>query len=232
MIFKELKMHHETKNLDLVGKALTVYCSSSATVAPIYFEVARELGRLMAMYGATLVYGGTKVGLMGAISQAAREAGGRTIGVIPARMQLLGITDEDVADLIITNGMRERKAIMEERADAFIALPGGFGTLEEFFEILTAKQIGLHNKPIVLININGYYDKLLEQIQVGNDQAFIKSSGLQLFHLANAAQPALEYIATYEPTEIESKWFGLPGDSEVRKLAEARNAQGEIPGSE
>lgn len=212
----------------LAGKNITVYCSSSATVPALYFAAAHELGQLMATLGATLIYGGTNVGLMGAISQAVREAGGSTIGVIPTRMQQLGITDEQVRELIITDGMRQRKAVMEERADAFIALPGGYGTFEEFFEIVTNKQLGLHRKPIVLLNIKGYYDLLLKQLELGAAQEFIKPNALQLFHVATTPQAALDYIANYQPPSYDSKWFNLPGDIAKPDAS----ADGEVPGSE
>lgn len=216
----------------LAGKNVTVYCSSSIAVAPLYFEAARELGAILAQAGATLVYGGTNVGLMGAISQAVRAGGGRTIGVIPERIQLLGITDTEVSELVVTDGMRERKAVMEDRADAFVALPGGFGTFEEFFEIVTAKQLGLHRKPIVLLNIAGYYDPLLQQLEKGAEQEFIKANGLLLFNVSTTPQAALDYIADYQPPSFQSKWFDLPGGFNANRVTAANKVKGEVPGSE
>ncbi len=216
----------------LKGKTVTVYCSSSIAVAPLYFAAARELGTLLAQAGATLVYGGTNVGLMGAISQAVREGGGRTIGVIPERIQLLGITDTGVSELVVTDGMRERKAVMEDRADAFVALPGGFGTFEEFFEIVTAKQLGLHRKPIVLLNIAGYYDALLQQLEKGVEQEFIKANGLLLFNVSTTPQAALDYIAAYQPLSFQSKWFDLPGGVNSNQTTVSNQTEGEVPGSE
>lgn len=209
----------------LKGKAITIYCSSSSVVAPIYFEAARELGRLMARSGALLVYGGTHVGLMGAVSAAVREEDGYTVGVIPATLRQLGLANEHLSELIVTDGMRERKAQMELKADAFIALPGGYGTLEEFFEIVTNKQLGFHNKAIVLLNTNGYYDPLLEQLKRAIDEEFMKLGSLDLFHIAPTPQDALDYIANYQPGEYRPKWFKLPANPSV-------DEEGEVPGSE
>jgi len=205
----------------LSGQAITVYCSSSAALAPVYFEAARELGTLMARQGASLIYGGTHVGLMGAVSRAVRENGGYIIGIIPASLRQLGLADEHLDELIVTDGMRERKAQMEERAEAFIALPGGYGTLEEFFEIVTSKQLGFHRKPIVLLNTDGYYDPILTQINRAVEQEFMKPSGLQLFQVALSPQETLDYIAHYQPDDYQPKWVNLP-----------TQAQGEVPGSE
>jgi uncharacterized protein (TIGR00730 family) len=209
----------------LQGRTITVYCSSSAAVAPVYFEAARKLGRLLAENGVTLVYGGTTVGLMGALSEAARTANGKTVGIIPASLRQVGIADEHLSELIVTDGMRERKALMEARADAFIALPGGYGTLEEFFEIVTNAQLGFHRKPVVLLNINDYYGPLLEQMQRAVEQEFMKPGNLQLFYVAATPEAALEYLANYQPGEYEPKWFNHP-------TPQALGEQGEVPGTE
>jgi uncharacterized protein (TIGR00730 family) len=159
---------------------------------------------------------------MGALSEAVRVGGSPTIGVIPASLRQLGLADEHLTELVVTDGMRERKAQMELRADAFIALPGGYGTLEEFFEIVTAKQLGFHSKPIVLLNTNGYYNPLLAQLKEAVEQEFMKPSGIELFYVVETPQEALHYIAYYQPEEYQQKWFKLPS---------ATNEE-EIPGSE
>ena len=150
---------------------VTVYCSSSRDVDQVYFEAARELGRGMAQRGWPLVYGGNDLGLMGALANATRDAGGKVIGVTPQFLVDEGIADLRCDELIVTATMRERKAIMENRADAFVTLPGGLGTLEEIFEIIVGRVLGVHSKPIVLLNINGFYDPLLAMIDHGDRAA-------------------------------------------------------------
>ncbi len=208
--------------LDLHDKTITVYCASSTALAPVYFEAARELGTLLGQSGATLVYGGTNIGLMGAIAEAALSAGGRVVGVIPALLNQAGIAHPDLTELILTDGMRERKTIMEERADGFITLPGGYGTLEEIFEILTLRQLGYHQKPIVILNTNDYYGPLLAQLRSATEQHFMKPDNLSYFHLATTPADALEYIATYQPGPFDPKWFVPPNPARRE----------EVPGSE
>ncbi|HEX2915128.1 MAG TPA: TIGR00730 family Rossman fold protein [Chloroflexia bacterium] len=207
----------------LEGKGIAVYCASSSAIDSLYFEAARRLGILMGQSRARLVYGGTNIGLMGAVAGAVLEHGGEALGVIPALINAAGIAHPELTELILTDGMRERKAIMEERAEAYIALPGGYGTLEEIFEILTLKQLGYHQKAVVLLNINRYYDPLLALLGSATEQRFMKPSNLGLFHLATTPEEALEYIASYQPGPAEAKW--LPP-----KLSESK--QGEVPGTE
>ena len=132
--------------------AVTVYCSSSKSVEPVYFQAALQLGRAIARCGWKLVYGGNYVGMMGALADGAREGGAKVIGITPQLLVDKGIADMKCDELVTTPGMRERKALMEQRGDAFIALPGGIGTLEEVFEILVGRHLGIHHKPIVLMN--------------------------------------------------------------------------------
>ena len=207
---------------DLRGKSVAVYCASSSGVAPVYFEAATRLGSLLGGSGASLVYGGTQVGLMGAVADATLAAGGTVVGVIPALLKSAGIAHPGLSELILTDGMRERKAIMEERADAFVVMPGGYGTWEEFFEVLTLKQLGYHNKAIVLLNINDYYDTMLELFQSATDQQFMKPSNLKLFQAVATADEALHYLTTYDPPPVESKWVAPPIQIQT----------GEVPGSE
>src|SRR5437016_4730540 len=131
-------------------RAITVYCSSSNEVASAYFDAARELGRAIASNGWKLVYGGNNVGLMGALADAVRAGGGKVIGVTPQIFIDHGLDDRECEELLVTECMRTRKAAMEARGDAFVALPGGLGTLEELFEIIVGRQLGFHTKPIVL----------------------------------------------------------------------------------
>ena len=188
-------------------KSICVYCSSSDAVAPQYFTAAAELGELMAQHHFTLVYGGASVGLMGALARAVHAHHGRVIGVIPQSILARGIAYDLADELLVTAGLRDRKAQMEARADAFIALPGGFGTLEEVLEMLTLKQLQLHDKPVIFINTAGFYDKLLDLFEHFFSEHFAKSQFRQLYYIAPDAASAIAYIESYQPAPMESKWF-------------------------
>lgn len=207
----------------LQGKAIAVYCASSSALSDVYIKAAHELGRSIAASGATLVYGGTNIGLMGAVADAVVSNGGKTCGVITVLLNQVGIAHSRLDELIVVDGMRERKAAMEQRADAFITLPGGYGTLEEIFEILTLKQLGILQKPVVLLNTNNYYGPLVEFLQTASSQNFMKASNLKFFELVDTPQAALEYIAGYAPGAFEPKWV-LPRPSQ--------SLGGEVPGIE
>lgn len=191
---------------NLKDKVVAVYCASSPNVPSLYFEAARDLGTALANAGATLVYGGTNTGLMGAVADAVLEAGGKLIGVIPMLIHSMGITHARLTEEILTDGMRERKAVMEERADAFIALPGGYGTLEELFEVLTLRQLAYHRKPIVLANINNYYAPLLQLLSNAAEQKFMKSAFLDFLKVVATPQEAIAYLANYQAAPTESKY--------------------------
>jgi cytokinin riboside 5'-monophosphate phosphoribohydrolase len=186
---------------------ICVYCSSSAAVAPEYFESAAHLGTLMARNNHTLVYGGASVGLMGEIARAVRAGSGRIISVMPEAIRNAGVTFEGADEIIYTAGLRERKAAMEERSDAFIALPGGFGTLEEILEIITLKQLKIHDKPVVLINTGGFYNQLLALFETIYDGRFAKDIYRDLYRTTAEAVEALDFIETYRPVELGDKWF-------------------------
>ena len=131
--------------------SVTIFCGSSDAVDPKYFAAAVELGEKIARRGWRLIYGGGSVGLMGALARAVLDAGGHVTGVIPRALLDLGVGETKVSELVVTDGLRDRKAIMDERGDAFVALPGGLGTLEEVLEVLTLKQLGYHTKPVVVL---------------------------------------------------------------------------------
>ena len=154
-------------------RAVTVYCSSSRHVDRIYFDAATELGAAIARAGWRLVYGGNGIGCMGALADAARAAGGRVTGITPQLLVDQGIAAENCDELVVTGGMRERKALLEERGDAFIAMPGGLGTLEELLEILVGRILCYHAKPIVILNAANYFGPLLTMIEHGIDGRFI-----------------------------------------------------------
>jgi uncharacterized protein (TIGR00730 family) len=156
-------------------KRVCVFCGSSPGHDPAYAQAARAMGRVLAARGITLVYGGGRVGMMGAIAQAALDAGGKVIGVIPEGLKRKELASEDLTQLHIVQTMHERKQMMADLADAFIAMPGGFGTFEEFCEILTWAQLGLHAKPCGLLNVKNYYRGLLGLFDHAVDEGFLKS---------------------------------------------------------
>ena len=185
--------------------SICVYSSSSNRIAEAYFAAARELGRLMGERGHTLVFGGGNIGLMNAMAVEVQAAGGRVVGVIPLALRENNWCLESSDELITTDGLRDRKAVMEERADAFIAMPGGFGTLEELLEIVTLKQLRYHRKAVVVLNVAGYYDALLEQFERMFAEGFAKRKFRELYHVTPDPAAALDYIERYMPEEGGAK---------------------------
>lgn len=190
-----------------MNKVLCVYSSSSNTIAPVFFEAARALGRAIADRGDLLLYGGGLTGLMGECARTVHLHGGRVIGVIPKALNEKGIVYEACDELVVTEDMRTRKAAMDARSDAFIALPGGFGTIEEIMEIITLKQLRYHNKPIVILNIDGYYDALLKQLESVIRQNFAKEASFDLFLVTEEIPTALDYIDAYVPIDCDDRWL-------------------------
>lgn len=174
---------------------ICVYCSSSNLLDEHYYEEARVLGRLIAQGGYRLVYGGGNVGLMGALAREVHLHQGFVCGVLPRALKNREGVAYDVADeLIVTDSLRERKAIMFDRADAFIAMPGGLGTLEELLEVLTLKQLGYHQKPIVLVNSNGFYAPFLELLNHFHQERFVRETYASLFYPASSASEAITFL--------------------------------------
>lgn len=188
-------------------RSVTVYCSSSSAVAPVYHSAARELGMAIARQGWRLVYGGNFVGLMAEVAQGTRDAGGKVTGITPQLMADKGLSDANADELVVTNDMRDRKALLEERGDAFVALPGGLGTYEEVFEILVGRQLGYHNKAIVLLNIADYFRPLLEMVEHGIAQKFIKTAARELFFVAESVPDTIEYLKMEVKRTPVDKWF-------------------------
>ena len=182
-------------------KSICVFCSSSNSIDDVYFETATDLGHRIGQLGLGLVYGGASIGLMGAIARATHEKGGRVLGVIPEffRDKDKNFEYSKADELIIVETMRIRKAVMDERADAFIALPGGVGTLEEAIEIMSMKQLGLTDKPLVFVNTNNFYDGLISNLRKMVSLKFVKSSTLELFAVCPDPSSALEFILSYQP---------------------------------
>lgn len=188
-------------------KLLCVYCASSDRLDPKYAEAATELGREMVARGWGLVYGGGKTGLMGAVARAVKTGGGRVVGVIPEFMKARELAYDEADELVTVVTMRERKLLMETRADAFVCLPGGFGTLEEIMEILTLRQLDVVKKPCVFFNQDGFYDPLLTLFQTMLREKFFKPSNLDLFRVAAAVPEIFTKIEEAAGTKAESKWF-------------------------
>lgn len=190
-----------------MAKLLCVYCSSSDRLDPRFYSAATEFGREMVAHGWDLVYGGGKTGLMGAVARAVKTNGGRVIGVIPEFMKVKELAFDEADELVTVITMRERKLLMETRADAFVALPGGFGTLEEIMEILTLRQLNVVKKPCVLFNQEGFYDDLLRLFEKMLAEKFFKPSNLDVFRVATAVPEIFTQIEAAGATVVESKWF-------------------------
>ena len=175
-------------------KNVCVYSASSTKIAPVYFAAAKELGRLLAMHGINLINGAGSLGLMAATSDAVLEAGGTVTGAIPRFMVEQGWQHEGLTHLVKTETMHERKQLMAEMSDGVIALPGGCGTMEELLEIITWKQLGLYFKPIVILNINGFFTPLLEMLQRAIDENFMREEHGSIWQVAQNAEEAVELL--------------------------------------
>ena len=189
-------------------KNVCVYSASSTKIAPVYFAAAEELGRLLAMRSINLINGAGSIGLMAATSNAALSAGGTVTGVIPRFMVEQNWHHSGLTRLVETETMHERKQLMTEMSDGVIALPGGCGTMEELLEIITWKQLGLYLKPIVILNINGFYDPLLEMLQRAIDGHFMRPEHGTIWQVATSPQEAIDLLYT-------TPWW----DKNVRKIA-------------
>jgi hypothetical protein len=177
---------------------VTVYCASSSQLATVYRESAVSLGGAIALRGWGVIYGGDSAGLMGAVADGACAAGGRVIGIIPQRLYDAGIRNPRCHEIVVARDMRHRKEILESRGDAMIAMPGGLGTLEEFFEVVVGRQLGFHSKPIVLLNIAGYFNPLLAMIEHGIEHHFIKAACRGLYFVAESVEDAVDYLGRHD----------------------------------
>lgn len=186
---------------------VAVYCSSSDAVDPKFFAIAEQMGKLLAENGFHLIYGGSAIGLMGRVAQTVKKHSGQIIGVIPEKISANVPHLAEYDELITTLTMHQRKTIMEDRADAFIALPGGFGTLEELLEVITLKQLQYHAKPIIILNVFGCYDHLLAHFQSLFDAALAKPQYQDLYQVVSTPEEAIAAITHYRPVNFESKWY-------------------------
>jgi hypothetical protein len=189
---------------------ICVFCSSSNAINEVYFEEAKKLGKIIGDGGHTLINGGANVGLMEAVTIAASNAGAKTVGIIPERMIGRSLASDNSHEVIITPDMMTRKEKMRDMSDAFIALPGGFGTLEEILEVMTLRQLSYHTKPIVFVNTNNFFDHLFKQFEVSYVQQFAKEVYRKLYFEAKDSFEAFEHIVNYEEVELDTKWFKVP----------------------
>jgi uncharacterized protein (TIGR00730 family) len=186
--------------------SVCVFCGSNAGADPAYLEAARHVGRGFAERGLRLVYGGARVGMMGALADAAIAAGGEVTGVIPRQIVDLEVGHDGVADLRIVDSMHERKALMADLADAFVALPGGIGTLEELFEVFTWAHLGLHRKPLGLLDVAGYYAPLEAMLDHAVEQRFLRRETRAMLVRDDSLDALLERFDAWEPPR-GAKWI-------------------------
>ncbi len=188
-------------------RALCVFCGANFGRRPAYREAAQRLGDLLAHRGITLVYGGGNVGLMGALADAALAGGGRVIGVIPRALVEKEIAHQGLSEMRVVGSMHERKAMMADLADAFLTLPGGFGTWDEFCEALTWSQLGLQTKACAFLNVEGYYDALLALTERAAEDGFIRSEHRELLLVGDDVAELLDRLRDYEVPYVP-KWVG------------------------
>lgn len=187
--------------------SVCVFCGSAAGVNPAYTAAARELGTALAARGLPLVYGGGRVGLMGQVASAVLAAGGTVVGVIPHALALKEVAQDDCTELIVVDTMHERKSKMADRAGAFIALPGGYGTCDELFEILTWAQLGIHQKPVALLNVNGFFTPLLAWLDHVVTEGLLKPKHRELLLVAESVPELLDALAAWTPPQPQTKWI-------------------------
>ena len=179
-------------------RALCVYCGSSSQVRDSHLRAARELGALAARANVEIVYGGGRVGLMGALAEGALAAGGRVVGIIPQHLEDLEVGHRGASEYLVVDSMHARKQLMAERSDAFCALPGGLGTLDETFEIVTWRQLKLHDKPVIVVNIDGYWDPLLRLVEHQTAEGYLRGGSAGLFQVVERVEQVLE-VASAAP---------------------------------
>lgn len=189
--------------------AICLYCGSSNFVEDSYKEAAAEAGKLLAAAGIRLIYGGGHVGLMGVAADAALAGGGEVVGIIPEHIQVREVRHSHLTELHVVDSMHTRKNMMFEMADAFIILPGGLGTLDEAFEILTWRQLGLHDKPVIIVNVNGFWDPMLALIDGIIDKGFARPENRGLFVVVNTVREILGVLALEPEPEIKTEILRL-----------------------
>lgn len=184
-------------------KRVCVFASSSNFLDEKYYKDAKELGKLLGQNNYDIVYGGSNLGLMWACASQVKEHGGKITGIMPEKLHNLGVFTEGCDEFIITAGMRERKAKIDEISEAVIALAGGFGTLEELSEMIVQKQLGYNKKPIIILNTNGFYNKLNEFFEEIIEQKFANKNMRKIYFIAQTPTEAIEYLKNYEPSVLD-----------------------------
>jgi uncharacterized protein (TIGR00730 family) len=187
-------------------KRICVFAGSNSGTKAEYLAAARDLGRVLAHRKLGLVYGGARVGLMGALADEALAAGGHVIGIMPEALVAMEVAHRGLTELRVVKSMHERKAMMSDLSDGFVALPGGLGTLEEFFEVLTWGQLGLHRKPSGLLDVLGYFDQLLSFVDHCVDQGFVRREHRSMISISGSPGELLDGMAAYTPPVVE-KWI-------------------------
>lgn len=187
-------------------QSVCVYCGASPGADPAFADAASEVGRLLAASGRTLIFGGGRVGLMGAVADAALSAGGRVIGIIPQALLEKEVAHQGLSELRVVGSMHERKALMADLSDGFLALPGGLGTMEELFEVWTWGQLGLHTKPYALLNVRGFFDPLLAFLDQLVQQRFLRPEHRAMLLVGTDANSLLTDMAVHRPAN-EPRWI-------------------------
>lgn len=187
-------------------KRICVFCSSSNFLNENFYKDAKTLGKLLGENNFDIVYGGSTLGMMWACAEKVKENGGKIYGIMPKRLAEMGCKTDNCDEFYLSEGMRDRKAKMDEMSDAVIALAGGFGTLEELSEMIVQKQLGYNKKPIILLNTNGFYNKLLEFFEQMINEKFANKFTRELYYVASTPEDAINYLKTYkEPDKVPSK---------------------------
>ena len=190
-----------------MSKKILVYCGSSAGFDPIYENEVKKLAAALIKYQATIVFGAGSVGLMGVLADEYLRLGGQCIGVIPSFMEPWEVKHKGIQECIVTQTMHERKQTMAELADGVLTLPGGWGSMDELFEMLTWKQLDIHNMPIGILNTNNYYQYLIAQMNHMVQEGFLKERNLTALHIENAPEKLVDWVMQYEPEKMEKKWI-------------------------
>ncbi len=185
-------------------RRVCVYCGSSGGQPPVYLEAARAFGVFLAEHGMGLVYGGGRIGLMGAVADGAIDAGGEVFGVIPEKLRDLELAHPGLTELFVVDGMHARKTLMAQLSDAFVALPGGWGTLEEVFEVTTWAQLNHHHKPVGLLNVNGFYDAMIAHFDRAAADGFVRPAHRQLLRHADDAASLMKELEAVEFPDLRS----------------------------
>lgn len=186
---------------------ICVFCGSSEDLKNSYYTLAENLGKQIGEHGHDVIYGAGKIGLMGRVALETRNHGGKTIGIIPKRLKIEGVVSTEDTELIVTEDMKERKSIMTEKSDAFLALPGGFGTMEELLEVITLKQLQYHNKAIVILNSDGFFDELLVFFERMYSENFANPSYRKLYQVVDSENDAIAALENYTHEHIYDKYL-------------------------